>query len=117
MTPSGSESEPIDEAHGSLEAFSEETGAIITLTGDVDEIVTDGERIKNETGTSALAVAGTGDTLVGIIASLLGQGLARHEAAKVGGWILGKTGELATAEYGQGVVATDIIERIPKTIR
>ncbi|MFC6763727.1 NAD(P)H-hydrate dehydratase [Natrinema soli] len=117
LTPSGSEDDPIYGAYGSLETFSEETGAVITLTGGVDEIVAEGERIENETGTSAMTVAGTGDTLSGIIASLLGQGMDRREAAELGAWILGKTGELATAEHGPGVVATDVIERIPNTIR
>ncbi|QLK26993.1 NAD(P)H-hydrate dehydratase [Natrinema zhouii] len=117
LTPSGSEDDPIYEAYGSLETFSEETGAVIALTGGVDEIVAEGERIENETGTSAMTVAGTGDTLSGIVASLLGQGMDRREAAELGAWILGKTGELATAEYGPGVVATDVIERIPNTIR
>ncbi|MFA9504692.1 NAD(P)H-hydrate dehydratase [Natrinema sp. H-ect1] len=117
LTPSGSEDDPIYEAYGSLEAFSEETGAVVTLTGGVDEIVAEGDRIENETGTSAMTVAGTGDTMAGITASLLGQGTDRREAAELGAWILGKTGELATAEYGPGVVATDVIERIPKAIR
>ena len=117
LTPSETEDDPIRDAYGSLETFSAETGAVITQTGDVDEIIAGGERIRNETGTSALTVAGTGDTLAGITASLLGQGMARDEAAELAAWILGKTGELATAEKGPGVVATDVIERIPDTIR
>ncbi|MFD1562938.1 NAD(P)H-hydrate dehydratase [Haloarchaeobius amylolyticus] len=117
VTPSSSENGPLYESAGSLETFSEETGAVITLTGDVDVIIANGERLENETGTSAMSVAGTGDTLAGIIGSLLGQGMDRRDAAELGAWILGKTGELATAEYGPGVVATDVIERIPKTIR
>ncbi|WP_265108446.1 NAD(P)H-hydrate dehydratase [Halosolutus halophilus] len=117
LTPSSAEVDPIRESYGSLEAFSAETGAVVTLTGDVDEIIGDGERIRNETGTSALTVAGTGDTLAGIVGSLLGQGMDRAEAAELGTWVLGKTGELATAEYGPGVVATDVIDRIPDAIR
>ncbi|SEW11625.1 NAD(P)H-hydrate dehydratase [Natrinema salifodinae] len=117
LTPSGAEDGPIYEAYGSLEAFTEETGAVVILTGDVDEIVAEGERIENETGTSAMTVAGTGDTMAGIIASLLGQGMDRRDAAELGAWVLGKTGERATAEYGPGVVATDVIERIPNTVR
>lgn len=117
LTPSGEEIEPITDTYGSLNAFSKETGAVVTLTGDTDEIVAGGERIENETGTSALTVAGTGDTMVGIIVSLLGQGMDRREAAELGAWILGKSGELATAEHGPGVVATDVIRRIPDTIR
>ncbi|RKD98205.1 NAD(P)H-hydrate dehydratase [Halopiger aswanensis] len=117
LTPSSSEDDPIRDGYGSLEAFTEETGAVITLTGGVDEIITGGERLRNETGTSAMTVAGTGDTMAGITASLLGQGMDRTEAAELGAWILGKSGELATAEYGPGVLATDVIERIPDTIR
>ncbi|MFC4543138.1 NAD(P)H-hydrate dehydratase [Halosolutus amylolyticus] len=117
LTPSSAEVEPIRETYGSLETFTTETGAVVALTGDVDEIVADGERLRNETGTSALTVAGTGDTLAGIVGSLLGQGTDRAEAAELGAWVLGKAGELATAEYGPGVVATDVIDRIPDTIR
>ena len=117
LTPSGSEIDPIEGDYGSLESFSTDTDAVLTLTGDVDEIVADGERVRNETGTSALTVAGTGDTLAGIVASLLGQGMDRHEAAELGAWILGKSGELATAEFGPGVLATDVIDRVPDTIR
>ncbi|WP_247002353.1 NAD(P)H-hydrate dehydratase [Halosolutus gelatinilyticus] len=117
LTPSDTEVDPIRESYGSLSEFSKETSAVVALTGDVDEIVADGEQIENETGTSALTVAGTGDTMVGIVASLLGQGMARREAAELGAWILGKTGELATAEYGPGVLATDVIDRIPDTMR
>lgn len=117
LTPSEKEVEPITDEYGSLEAFTTETDAVITLTGDVDEIVADGERMHNDTGTSALTVAGTGDTMAGIIASLLGQGMNRYESAELGAWILGKSGELATAEFGPGVLATDVIDRIPDTIR
>jgi ADP-dependent NAD(P)H-hydrate dehydratase len=117
LTPNDSEEEKIVDAYGSLEAFTKETGAVITQTGDDDEIITHGERMVNETGTSALTVAGTGDTLAGITASLLGQGVEREDAAELGAWILGKSGELATAEHGPGVLATDVIDRIPDTTR
>ncbi|MDG5760998.1 NAD(P)H-hydrate dehydratase [Natronococcus sp. A-GB1] len=117
LTPNESEEDAIAESYESLEAFTRETGAVLTFTGGVDEIIADGERMENDTGTSALTVAGTGDTLAGITASLLGQGMDREEAAELGAWILGKSGELATAEHGPGVLATDVIDRIPDTTR
>lgn len=117
FTPDSAEEAWIDEEYGSIEDFSTETDAVVALTGGTDVIVADGDRQTNETGTSALTVAGTGDTLTGIVASLLGQELERAEAAELGAWILGKSGELASAEYGAGVVATDVIERVPDTIR
>ena len=117
FTPDGAEEAWIEDEYGSIEQLSSETGAVVTLTGETDVIVDSGDRQTNETGTAALTVAGTGDTLTGIVASLLGQGLERAEAAELGAWILGKSGELASAEYGTGVVATDVIDRIPDTIR
>ncbi|WP_101297127.1 NAD(P)H-hydrate dehydratase [Halegenticoccus soli] len=117
FTPDDSEERTIVEEYGSLEAFSESTDAVVVVTGDVDTIVVEGERTTNETGTAALTVAGTGDTLAGVVASLLGQGLNRAEAAELGAWIVGKAGELATADRGAGLVATDVIDRIPDTIR
>jgi ADP-dependent NAD(P)H-hydrate dehydratase len=117
FTPDDAEEEAIVEEYGSLETFSESTGAIVVTTGDVDTIIVDGDRTTNETGTPALTVAGTGDTLTGVVAALLGQGLNRAEAAELGAWIVGKAGELATAERGNGLVATDVIDRIPDTIR
>ena len=117
FTPDSAEGERIEAEYGSIESFSEETGAAVVLTGNVDTIVANGDRWENETGTSALTVAGTGDTMTGIVASLLGQGVDREEAAELGAWIVGKAGELATARYGDGVVATDVIEQIPDIVR
>ena len=117
FTPNDEEEEAIEEEYGSLEAFTTETDAVVVSKGDVDTIVADGERSTNDTGTSALSVAGTGDTLTGIIAALLVQDLDRAEAAELGAWIVGKAGELATTEAGTGVLATDVIERIPEAIR
>lgn len=117
LTPDSSEREDITDECGSVEAFSTESEAVVVSTGNVDEIVADGERTTNETGTAALTVAGTGDAMAGIVGSLLGQGLDREGAAELGAWIVGKAGELATADRGNGVVATDVIERIPDTMR
>jgi ADP-dependent NAD(P)H-hydrate dehydratase len=117
FTPDESEEESIVDEHGSLEEFSESTGAVVVATGDVDTIVADGERTTNETGTPALTVAGTGDTLAGIVASLLSQGLSREDAAELGAWLVGKAGELATIDHGNGLVATDVIGRIPDAIQ
>lgn len=117
LTPNEAEEERIYREYDSLSEFTDETDAVITLTGGTDEIVARGDRMENDTGTSALTVAGTGDTLAGITASLLGQGMDREDAAELAAWILGKSGELATAKMGPGVLATDVIDEIPATIR
>jgi NAD(P)H-hydrate epimerase len=47
-------------------------------------------------------VAGTGDALSGVIASLIGQGMDLADAGRLGTWILGTAGELAADEWGPG---------------
>ena len=49
----------------------------------------------NTSGTSAMAKAGSGDVLTGIIASLLAQGATAVQAAAGGVWIHGRAGDLA----------------------
>jgi NAD(P)H-hydrate epimerase len=63
--------------------------------------------------TPALATAGTGDVLSGLIGGLLAQGLAPFQAACCGAWLHGQAGLLCEAELGvSGSVAGDIVERI-----
>jgi hydroxyethylthiazole kinase-like uncharacterized protein yjeF len=113
FTPDTAEVEIIESAYGSLAAFSKETGAVVLSSGSTDEIVAGDESWQIDAGTSAMTVAGTGDTLAGVTASVLGQGLDRTEAARLGAWVTGMAGEYATERYGNGVMATDIIERVP----
>lgn len=66
----------------------------------------------------ALGSAGTGDVLAGIIASLLGQGLAPFEAASLGVYLHARAGELVSERLGDaGLMATDLLERIPQVRR
>ncbi|WP_224449101.1 NAD(P)H-hydrate dehydratase [Haloprofundus salilacus] len=113
FTPDTDETERIEEEYGSLDDFATETGATVVLTGGTDEVFAEGVHWTNETGTPAMTVAGTGDVLCGIVGSLLGQGFDHVEAAKLGTWLVGQAGELADEEYGDGLLATDIIEQIP----
>lgn len=64
--------------------------------------------------TSALASAGTGDVLSGIIVGLLAQGIAPYKAAVSGAWIHAQAGLLAANMIGNqaSVVAGDVVEAI-----
>jgi NAD(P)H-hydrate epimerase len=74
-----------------------------------------GQWYFNSSGTVALAVAGSGDVLTGIIARLLASGYSPEKAAILGMWIHGKAGQKAAENYSdRGVRATDITESIPK---
>lgn len=116
FTPDAAEVDRIASGYGSLAAFAEETDAVVLSKGAEDEIIDGTDRYTNEVGTPALTVAGTGDMLAGIVGSLLGQGLDPVDAARLGPWIGGRAGVLAAEEYGTGMLATDVVERIPAAI-
>lgn len=91
-------------------------GGIIVLKGAVDIISNGFETVIDESGSPFMTVGGTGDTLAGIAGSLLAQGCEPFLAAQAASYINGKAGELAAAKYGAGMMATDLIEEIPKVI-
>jgi NAD(P)H-hydrate epimerase len=62
-----------------------------------------------------MATAGSGDVLTGILTSLLGQGYTPENAAICGVFHHGWAGELASATKRRGLIASDIIEKIPET--
>ena len=90
------------------------SGAVVALKGH-RTLVTDSRAVyENETGNPGMATAGAGDVLCGVIAALVGQGLAPFEAAKLGVFLHGLAGDLATADKGvHGVIASDIIDFLP----
>lgn len=93
-----------------------ESGAVVLLKGD-DTLVADPEgRVAVSPGASpALATAGTGDVLTGVIAALLAHGLDAFGAASAGALLHVRAGRLAARAVGaaEGVVAGDVIEALP----
>jgi ADP-dependent NAD(P)H-hydrate dehydratase len=77
-------------------------------------VVSDGKRVYvNQSGDSSLSKAGTGDVLSGILASLLGQGMERFEAACAATFLHGRAGEIAGKKLGRRcVLARDVIDAI-----
>lgn len=90
---------------------------VVLLKGRED-IISDGKRVRiNRTGTPAMTVAGTGDVLSGIVAGFLSKGMIAFDASCLGAYVCGKAGELAFETYSYGLMATDIIERIPLILK
>lgn len=74
-----------------------------------------GRLMVNTTGDPAMATAGSGDVLTGVIAALTAQGLSSFDAAWLGVYWHGLSGELAKKEIGSyGMLAKDIIKYLPK---
>lgn len=85
---------------------------VILLKGHTD-IVTDGTRVRfNRTGDPAMTVGGTGDVLAGVCGALLCH-LPAFETACIAAYACGKAGELVAAERGSGMLASDLVDRIP----
>ena len=62
----------------------------------------------------ALATAGTGDVLAGVVAALLAQGMPPFDAASVGAFLHGAAGELVLRQLGdRGAVASDLLPALP----
>ena len=72
----------------------------------------------NPSGNSALAKAGSGDVLAGIIAGLLAQKMNPYEASKLGVYLHGRSGELASEDLTEySVLASDLFRYLPIVIR
>ena len=67
----------------------------------------------NTTGNPGMATGGAGDVLSGAIAALMGQGLGAVDAARLGVYLHGRSGDLAAQTKGYGLIASDIAEGIP----
>ena len=95
--------------------FSKQNNLVVVMKGAPTHIV-DGDTIyKNTTGNAALATAGTGDVLTGMITSLLAQSYEPIDAAILGVYLHGLTADIALPETGyQSFIASDIISNIGK---
>jgi NAD(P)H-hydrate epimerase len=99
-----------------VQKTAKELGAVLLLKGAVD-IVSDGERFKlNFTGNPGMTVGGTGDVLSGVVGALLAQKVDAFEAAVAGAFVNGAAGDFVFREKGYHMVATDLIEWIPRVL-
>ena len=99
----------------SARAAAERSGAIVVLKGD-DTIVAHpgGPEAISPGATAALATAGTGDVLSGVIGTVLSKGVDAFAAAAAGVLLHARAGRVAADRLGADhVVAGDVIEALP----
>jgi NAD(P)H-hydrate epimerase len=96
------------------------SGAIVVLKGD-DTLVADpgGWLGISDAGSPALATAGTGDVLSGVIAAFMAKGVEPFAAACAGVRVHAEAGRLAAERIGlpDSVIATDVIDSLPAALR
>jgi hydroxyethylthiazole kinase-like uncharacterized protein yjeF len=96
--------------------FSSKFDVILVVKGAPTYIV-EGEKIyENTTGNAALATAGSGDVLTGIITSLLAQSHDAIDAAIIGVYLHGLCADLKDENTSkQSFIASDIIENLGRS--
>jgi ADP-dependent NAD(P)H-hydrate dehydratase / NAD(P)H-hydrate epimerase len=103
-----------------VRSASEQARAVVVLKGD-DTLVAapDGDVAVSPGDSPALATAGTGDVLAGVIAALLAQGLDAFTAAAAGVWMHAEAGRQAAHALGaaEGVIASDVLAALPAARR
>lgn len=78
----------------------------------------DGRVRLNWKANAALATAGTGDVLAGVVTGFLAQGLAPFDAASLAVYIHSSAGERVSAELGNaGLLASDLLPHLPRVMR
>ena len=102
---------------GSARAYATERNLTLVLKGQRTLIAfPDGRVWVNPTGTPAMATAGSGDILTGLIAGLLAQAPREPEAAIAAAvYLHGLAGELGAEELGErSLLATDLLDYLPE---
>ena len=93
-------------------------GCLVLLKGH-ETLITDGETIYcNPTGNPGMATGGSGDLLAGMIAALVGQGIAPLQATAAAAWLHGKAGDLCAQQLGQyGMLPSDMLNVLPRLMK
>jgi len=102
-----------------IQNFAEQYGVVLVAKGHPTLVVAPGGRAyTNTTGSPALATAGTGDVLTGILAALVAQHVPAFQAAELAVYLHGLAGDLAEKEKTEpGVIASDVIDKIPAALQ
>jgi ADP-dependent NAD(P)H-hydrate dehydratase / NAD(P)H-hydrate epimerase len=94
--------------------LAEQFNAVVVLKGSPTVVAARGKRtFINTTGNPGMASGGTGDTLSGIIAALIGQQLSAWDAARVGVYLHGLAGDIVARLRGYGLMAHELADAVP----
>lgn len=99
--------------------FAQEWGQVVVLKGALTVIAApSGQARIIPVATAALARAGTGDVLAGLIVGLRAQGLGAFDSAVLGAWLHAQCGLIAASRSGStaSVLAGDVLRGLPEAM-
>lgn len=100
--------------------YAKRWGQVVVLKGALTIVAdTDGKCALIPVASTALATAGTGDVLAGMITGLLAQGVEPYEASMAGAWLHARAGVKASHMVGgsASVLASDVIDALPSVLK
>lgn len=98
---------------GQAKALAQKLNAVVVLKGRFTVIAdSDGKCSLNSSGCNALATAGTGDVLSGVIGALVAENSNTFKAVETAVFVHGRAGELAISR--RAMIADDLLELIPQ---
>lgn len=103
----------------SVKETAEQMGCICIMKGARTLVAAPGEELYlNTSGCSAMATAGSGDVLTGIIVGFLAEKKIPVQAARLGVYTHGLAGEAAAKKLGdRSVMATDLVEAVVEVLQ
>lgn len=95
-------------------AFAGSAKNLIVVLKGAETIVTDGRRLyTNTTGNPGMSTGGSGDVLTGVIAALIAQKMDPFDAAVLGTYAHGLSGDIARDQNGEvGLIAGDLVDSL-----
>lgn len=107
-----------DDRMDSAAYWADQWNVILLLKGH-ETCITDGcTHYLNTTGNPGMSVGGSGDLLAGMIAALIGQGIAPLQAAACGAWLHGAAGDLCAEAMGQyAMLPSDMLSFLPRLLK
>jgi NAD(P)H-hydrate epimerase len=99
--------------------FAADIDQTLLVKGAYDVVADPAEVRVNRTGNPGMTVGGTGDVLAGVAGALAASHDPEHDlltAAAIAAYATGRAGDLVTEERGYGMMATDLLSRVPEAL-
>lgn len=103
----------------SVKSAQKKMGCIVLLKGFKSLVATSDKIFEIQSGNRALAKAGTGDVLTGIITGLLAQGLSAQESACLGAYLHGCLADQWNKDQKDylSLMASDLLDALPYALK